>query len=60
MTKENSTSPRSIQIRDQYKAPKSAALNKFILGSDETAKVPDTEEEVQDFLKEMGIADNKK
>jgi hypothetical protein len=30
------------------------------LGSDEKAKVPDTEEEAQDFLKEMGISDNKK
>jgi len=60
MTKENSKSPRSIQIREQYKAPKSPALEKYILGSDEKAKVPDTEEEAQDFLKEMGISDNKK
>jgi hypothetical protein len=60
MKKANSSSQRLIQRKEQFKAPKSSALEKFILGNDEKVKIPETEEEVQDFLKELGITESKK
>lgn len=60
MKKASSNSQRLVQRKEQFKAPKSSALEKLILGNDEKVKIPETEEEAQDFLKELGFEDNKK
>lgn len=64
MTKDNSNSAKDIVIKCQLTVPKDALTNptfrKFILGDDEETKGLKTDKEVEDFLKEMGISDDKK
>jgi hypothetical protein len=60
MKKASSNSQRLVQRKEQFKAPKSSALEKFILGNDEKIKIPETEKEAQEFLKELGITDYEK
>lgn len=38
MTQSNSSNTKAIQIRDQFKAPRSQILEKFILDTDPDAK----------------------
>ncbi len=48
MTQEKSSDQKSIQIREKFKAPRSAILEKFILDTDQDAKT------------EIGTVTNKK
>jgi|APGre2960657373_1045057.scaffolds.fasta_scaffold185377_2 hypothetical protein len=38
MTQSNSSNTKAIQIRDQFKAPRSPILERFILDTDQDAK----------------------
>ena len=38
MTQSNSSNTKTIQIRDQFKAPRSPILERFILDTDQDAK----------------------
>ncbi len=64
MTKDNSKSVKDIVIKCQYPVPKRALTNptfiKFIMGDEGETKGLKTDQEVEDFLKEMGITDYKK
>ena len=64
MTKDNPNSPKEIVIKCQLTVPKDALTNpnfwKFIMGDDEETKSLKTDEEIENFLKELGITDGKR
>ena len=64
MKKDNPNSPKEIVIKCQLTVPKDALTNptfrKFIMGDDEETKSLKTDEEIENFLKELGITDGKR
>ena len=61
---DNPNSPKEIVIKCQLTVPKDALTNpnfrKFIMGDDEETKSLKTDEEIENFLKELGITDGKR
>ena len=64
MRKDNPNSQKDIVIKCQYTVPKGALTNptfrKFIIEDNGETKSLKTDEEVEVFLKELGITDYKK